>query len=76
MCVLTIHPADAASKEETPTFAVAIRETVDGWAVPLGLDPGSSIFNKAQLSATLTGDKIGLNGWSAHTQIFRFDGQQ
>jgi porin len=68
-------PAEAASKDETPTLAVAVRETLDGWSVPLGLDPGPSILNKFQLSATLTGDKFGLKGWSAHAQIFRFDGQ-
>jgi porin len=75
MCALISAPAHAAPKDDTPTMAVAVRETVDGWAVPLGLDPGSSILNKFQLSATLTGDKLGLKGWSAHAQIFRFDGQ-
>ena len=75
MCALISAPAHAAPKDDTPTMAVAVRETVDGWAVPLGLDPGSSILNKFQLSATLTGDNLGLKGWSAHAQIFRFDGQ-
>jgi porin len=27
------------------------------------------------MSATITGDEIGLPGWSVHSQIFRFDGQ-
>lgn len=76
MCALTATPAQAAPKDETPTLAIAIRETVDEWVVPVGIDPGFSILNKFQLSGTLTGDKIGLKGWSAHAQIFRFDGQQ
>lgn len=75
ICSAIASSADAAVKDETPTFAAAVRETVDGWSVPVGLDPGFSILNKFQLSATLTGDKFGLKGWSAHAQIFRFDGQ-
>ena len=72
----TAQPAFAADKEDTPTLSVAIRETADVWSVFSGLDPGLSILNKLQVSATLSGDKIGLKGWSAHAQIFRFDGQQ
>ena len=72
---LVAQPAYASPKE-TPTLAVAIRDTFDTWSVPLGLDPGFSVLNKLQFSATLTGDKFGLKGWSAHAQIFRFDGQQ
>lgn len=61
--------------ERLPLLSVAIRETFDVWAVPAGLDPGISVLNKVQLSGTLSGDPIGLPGWSAHAQIFRFDGQ-
>ena len=42
----------------------------------MGLAPGTSVLSKFQLSGTLSGGKIGLRGWSAHAQIFRFDGQQ
>ena len=75
-CASLAVAANAASKDETPTLAVAVRETIDGWSVRKGFDQGSSTLNKFQLSATLTGDKFGLKGWSAHAQIFRFDGQQ
>jgi porin len=75
-CAVIASAAQAAPKDEPPTLAVAVRETLDGWTVPRGLKPGSSILNKFQLSATLTGDELGLKGWSAHAQIFRFDGQQ
>lgn len=74
--LLLSSPARAADKNETPTLSVAIRETGDVWAVLSGFDPGLAVLNKLQVSATLTGDKLGLKGWSAHAQIFRFDGQQ
>ena len=63
------------AKEVLPLLSVAVRETFDGWAVPAGLNPGSSVLNKLQISGTLSGDPIGLPGWSAHAQVFRFDGQ-
>ncbi|HEV2596706.1 MAG TPA: carbohydrate porin [Sphingomicrobium sp.] len=52
-----------------------MRETADSWTVVSGADPGFAFLNKLQVSATLTGDKLGLAGWSAHAQLFRFDGQ-
>ena len=69
------QPSLAAGKDDTPTLSVAIRETADAWSVFSGLDPGFTVLNKLQVSATLTGDKLGLQGWSAHAQVFRFDGQ-
>lgn len=68
-------PAVAEVKQTPPTLSVALRETFDAWAVPAGADPGTAVLNKFQLSGTLSGDKLGLPGWSAHAQIFRFDGQ-
>ena len=75
MLIAAASPALADAKDSPPTLSVALRETFDAWSVPLGASPGSAILNKFQLSGTLSGDKIGLNGWSAHAQIFRFDGQ-
>lgn len=66
----------AADKDDTPTLSVALRETADNWSVFSGVDPGLAILSKLQVSATLSGDKLGLEGWSAHAQVFRFDGQQ
>ena len=68
-------PTSAETKGVPPTLSVAVRETIDAWAVPVGVDPGTAVLSKFQLSGTLSGDKIGLPGWSAHAQIFRFDGQ-
>ncbi|GAC1571740.1 MAG: carbohydrate porin [Sphingomicrobium sp.] len=68
-------PALAEEKDAPPTLSVAFRDTFDAWSVPLGVDPGSAVLNKFQLSGTLSGDKIGLRGWSAHAQIFRVDGR-
>lgn len=65
----------AEAKDPPPTVSVAVRETFEAWAVPLGLNPGTAVLNKFQVSGTLSGDKIGFPGWSAHAQIFRFDGQ-
>jgi porin len=65
----------AGSRDTPPIVSVALRETFDAWAVPVGVAPGTAVLNKFQLSGTLSGDKIGLPGWSAHAQIFRFDGQ-
>jgi porin len=67
--------AIAEEKDVPPLVSVAVRETFDAWAVPAGVDPSTAILSKFQLSGTLSGDKIGLPGWSAHAQIFRFDGQ-
>lgn len=65
----------AADKDATPTLSVALRETADTWSVFSGVHPGLAVLSKLQVSATLNGDKFGLEGWSAHAQIFRFDGQ-
>lgn len=66
-------PANAA--DPIPPWSVAMRETLDVWDVPTGLDPGLAILNKIQLSGTVSGDSFGLPGWSAHAQILRFDGR-
>lgn len=68
--------ANSATAPEQPFIAVAVRETFDAWTVPAGERPGISILNKLQISGTITGDQIGLKGWSAHAQVFRYDGQQ
>ena len=75
IAALLSFPALAEAKDAPPTLSVALRETFDAWAVPAGVDPVTAVLNKFQLSGTLSGDKIGFPGWSAHAQIFRFDGQ-
>lgn len=74
---LTVAASAAAgtSTDPPPIVSVAIRNTFDAWAAPAGVAPGTAFLNKFQLSGTLTGDGFGLTGWSAHAQIFRFDGQ-
>jgi porin len=68
-------PARADSSEQLPPFAIAARDTFDVFDVPAGVDPGTAVLNKLQVSATLRADAFGLTGWSAHAQIIRFDGQ-
>jgi porin len=74
-CASIPRPSQAATGDDTPTLSVAIRETADTWSVFSGIDPGLTVLNKLQFSATLSGDKLSLKGWSAHAQVFRFDGQ-
>lgn len=57
-----------------PPLSLAVRETFDTFDVPVGVDPAAVVLNKIQLSATLRGEKLGLNGWLVHAQVFRFDG--
>ena len=70
-----VTPAQASEPSDTPEFSVALRETADVWDVASGNDPGLTVLNKLQVSATLDGTHLGLNGWTAHAQVFRFDGQ-
>jgi porin len=67
--------AQADPNDKEPPLAIAARETFDAFAVPAGNRPGTALLNKIQVSATLRGDRLGLNGWSIHAQIIRFDGQ-
>lgn len=68
-------PAVADPADKLPTLTVATRETFDAFDVPTGVDPGTAILNKIQLSATFRGEQLGLNGWLVHMQVIRFDGQ-
>ena len=54
---------------------MALRETIDAFAVPAGAAPGTALLNKLQLSATLRGERVGLPGWQFHAQVIRLDGQ-
>ena len=67
--------AHADTGNSLPPLAIAGRETFDVFAVPAGVEPGTAILNKIQVSATIHGDTIGLPGWSVHAQVIRFDGQ-
>lgn len=68
-------PALADPTDKLPPMTVATRETFDAFDIPAGIDPGTAILNKIQLSATFRGEQVGLTGWLVHAQIIRFDGQ-
>lgn len=68
-------PAVADESKPLPPVAIAARETFDVFDVPAGLQPGTVVLNKLQISATMRGDRLGLPGWSVHAQIIRVDGQ-
>lgn len=61
--------------DQLPSLTIAARDTFDAFDVPAGIDPGTAILNKIQISATLRGEQLGLTGWLVHAQIIRFDGQ-
>jgi hypothetical protein len=71
-----IFPSTSLAKEiDEPPLAIAARETFDLFDVSKGIDPGTAVLNKIQLSGSIRGDQFGLRGWSLHGQLFRFDGQ-
>lgn len=72
---LVATPAQADETDKLPTLTVATRETFDAFDVPAGIDPGTAVLNKIQVSATLRGEQLGLKGWLVHAQVIRFDGQ-
>lgn len=77
-CIAGSFMASSAAADPTdklPPLSIAARETFDVFDVPTGVDPGTAVLNKIQLSATLRGEKLGLNGWLVHAQVIRFDGQ-
>jgi porin len=67
--------ACASGNDTPPPLTIAVRNTFDVFDVPFGIEPGATVLNKIQLSGTLRGDQLGLDGWSVHAQLFRFDGQ-
>jgi porin len=75
--ILSFTSAAAAADptDKLPPITIASRETFDAFDVPTGVDSGTSFLNKIQISATLRGERLGLNGWLIHAQVIRFDGQ-
>jgi porin len=70
--------AAAARADDTPppTFSLSARDTLDIWDVASGgLRRGVVVLNKLQVSGTVAGDSLGLDGLSVHAQIFRTDGK-
>ncbi len=68
--------ATAAAADAPPPIAVGVRETFDAWDnVSGGRNTGTALLNKLQISGTVRGALIGLDGLSAHVQIFRTDGK-
>jgi porin len=66
----------AAAADAPPPIAVGVRETFDAWDnASGGLNKGTVLLNKLQISGTVQGALIGLDGLSAHVQIFRTDGK-
>lgn len=74
---LTCACSSAALAEDDappPIFTVTFRDTLDGWLIGNGMPAAPVAMNRAQLAATLAGDRLGLPGLAIHTQIFNYAG--
>src|SRR5438270_36473 len=67
-------PALAAESDKLAPVTIAGRETFDVFAVPAGVQSGTALLNKLQVSVTVRGDQLRFSGWDFHAQIIRFDG--
>lgn len=68
-------PSIANAQEVPAVLSLSARDTLDLWAnVSGGKRTGFTELNKLQLGGTLATDRLGLNGFSVHVQLFRTDG--
>jgi porin len=69
--------ATSAWADDTPppTLSLSARDTIDLWDNTTGgRERGAVVLNKLQVSGTVQGDVVGLEGFSVHAQVFRSDG--
>lgn len=72
---LALAPSRAwADEPPPPIFTATLRDILDGWAIASASSPAPVALNRAQLAATLAGDRIGLPGLAVHAQIFNLSG--
>jgi porin len=57
-----------------PILTATFRDTLDGWLIARGAGPTGVAMNRAQLAATLAGDRLGVPGLAIHAQIFNYAG--
>lgn len=62
--------SSAAAADETTALSFAVRDAADIWG-----GKGFVTLNKFQVSGTIEGRYFGIDGWRAHAQIFRTDGE-
>ena len=62
--------AATTTADEEPPLSIAIRDTADLWG-----GEGLVSLNKFQISGTIEGRFLRLEGWRIHGQIFRVDGE-
>jgi porin len=69
-------PSKALADDDAPppVLTATFRDTLDGWLIAKGAAPTSAAMNRAQLAATLAGDRLGLPGLAIHAQIFNYAG--
>jgi porin len=60
----------ALAADPPPPLSFAVRDTADIWG-----GRGLVTLNKFQVSGTVEGRDLGLEGWRAHAQVFRTDGK-
>jgi porin len=73
--ILTLTPSVArADDAPPPLFTATFRDILDGWGVEDGHLANPVVMNRAQVTATLAGDSIGLPGLAFHAQVFNYAG--
>lgn len=73
--LLALMSATARADEPPPPVVTAtLRDILDGWAIASTDAPAPVVLNRAQVAATLAGDRLGLPGLAVHAQIFNLSG--
>ena len=64
----------AAADDPPPVLSIAVRNTLDGWTILRGDRRESVMLDRLQASGTIAFDRLGIEGLSVHSQVFRFSG--
>jgi porin len=70
-----LFASNADAQTEPQFITVSVRDTLDGWDAATGTDPGTTVMNKLQISATVDGAAFNADGLRLHGQLFRTDGE-
>lgn len=76
LSLMAVCPAIARADDDPPppVLTATLRDNLDGWGIADGGGAGPVVMNRAQVAATLAGDRLGLPGLAVHAQIFNYAG--
>lgn len=75
LLALALLPGRAwADDAPPPVFTATLRDILDGWAIAGAGSPAPVALNRAQVAATLAGDRLGMPGLAVHAQVFNLAG--